>query len=103
MIQNTMFNTLNVQPLKLQETTPGGKDTPAESLSKFGTYLENAISQIADQEKTSKDMSTKFMLGQVDVDQVMISSEKALLSLQLASQVRNKVIEAYQEIMRTQI
>ncbi len=43
------------------------------------------------------------MLGQVDVDQVMISSEKALLSLQLASQVRNKVIEAYQEIMRTQI
>ncbi len=27
MIQNTMFNTLNVQPLKLQETTPGGKDT----------------------------------------------------------------------------
>jgi len=34
---------------------------------------------------------------------MMIASEQALLSLQLTTQVRNKVIEAYQEIMRTQI
>jgi len=34
---------------------------------------------------------------------VMIASEQALLSLQLTTQVRNKVVEAYQEIMRTQL
>ncbi|MWV43554.1 flagellar hook-basal body complex protein FliE [Paenibacillus sp. HJL G12] len=101
MIQNTMFSTQALQPLKLQESQSGA--TPAESLSKFGSYLEDAISQIADQEKAAEEMSNKFMLGQVDVDQVMISSQKALLSLQLTSQVRNKVIEAYQEIMRTQV
>ncbi|MXO79424.1 flagellar hook-basal body complex protein FliE, partial [Paenibacillus sp. OT2-17] len=35
--------------------------------------------------------------------QVMITSQQALLSLQLTTQVRNKAIEAYQEIMRTQM
>ncbi|MED5016884.1 flagellar hook-basal body complex protein FliE [Paenibacillus chibensis] len=103
MIQNTMFSTQSVQPLKMLESTKESGSTPSESLSKFGTYLENAISQVADQEKASEEMSNKFMLGQVDVDQVMVSSEKALLSLQLTAQVRNKVIEAYQEIMRTQV
>jgi len=33
----------------------------------------------------------------------MISAQQALLSIQLTTQVRNKVVEAYQEIMRTQI
>lgn len=103
MIQNTMFSTQAVQPLKMLEGAQSSTSTPSESLSKFGSYLEDAINQIAEQEQASKDMSNKFMLGQVDVDQVMISGEKALLSLQLTSQVRNKAIEAYQEIMRTQV
>ncbi|MGN7356006.1 flagellar hook-basal body complex protein FliE [Paenibacillus sp. SAF-054] len=103
MIQNTMFSTQAVQPLKMLEGAQSSASTPSESLSKFGSYLEDAINQIAEQEQASKDMSNKFMLGQVDVDQVMISGEKALLSLQLTSQIRNKAIEAYQEIMRTQV
>ncbi|WP_339225454.1 flagellar hook-basal body complex protein FliE [Paenibacillus sp. FSL H8-0332] len=69
----------------------------------FGSYLENALNQVADQEQQAKDMSNKFVLGEVNIDEAMISSQQALLSLQLTTQVRNKVIEAYQEIMRTQI
>lgn len=103
MIQNSMFSTQSLQPLALKDSSVSGSKAPSESLSKFGSYLEDAINQVADQEKASEDMSNKFMLGQVDIDQVMISSQKALLSLQLTTQVRNKAIEAYQEIMRTQI
>jgi flagellar hook-basal body complex protein FliE len=33
----------------------------------------------------------------------MIASQQAELSLQLTSQIRNRVVEAYQEIMRTQL
>ncbi|MDR0270086.1 flagellar hook-basal body complex protein FliE [Paenibacillus sp.] len=103
MIQNTMFSIQNVQPLKLQESSQNTTATPAESISKFGSYLADAINQVAAQEQASKDMNNKFMLGQVNVDQVMISSEKALLSLQFTAQIRNKAVEAYQEIMRTQV
>ncbi|OAB35827.1 flagellar hook-basal body protein FliE [Paenibacillus macquariensis subsp. defensor] len=103
MIQNTMFSTQAMKPLQLQANTEPVTTTPSDSLSNFGSYLENAIQKVADQEKNSNTMSDKLLLGQVNVDQVMIASEQALLSLQLTTQVRNKVIEAYQEIMRTQI
>jgi flagellar hook-basal body complex protein FliE len=103
MIENTMFSTQTMKPLHLQTNKEQVTATPSDSLSNFGSFLENAIQQVADQEKNSNTMSEKLLLGQVNVDQVMIASEQALLSLQLTTQVRNKVIEAYQEIMRTQI
>jgi len=43
------------------------------------------------------------ILGKKDVHQAMISIERAHLSLRLMIQVRNKVISAYEEIMRMQI
>ncbi len=98
-----MFSTQTMKPLQLQTNKEQVTATPSDSLSNFGSFLENAIQQVADQEKNSNTMSEKLLLGQVNVDQVMIASEQALLSLQLTTQVRNKVIEAYQEIMRTQI
>ncbi|MFC7679611.1 flagellar hook-basal body complex protein FliE [Paenibacillus sp. GCM10028914] len=102
MIQNTMFNTSTVQPLQMQ-TTSKVEATPSESLRQFGSYLEDALQSVASQEQNSHTMTDKLMLGQVNVDQAMISAQQALLSVQLTTQVRNKVVEAYQEIMRTQI
>lgn len=101
MIQNTMFN---VGPLQLQQPQSTAKAaTPSESLRHFGSYLEDALQSVASQEQNANLMSDKMMLGQVSVDQAMISAQQALLSVQLTTQVRNKVVEAYQEIMRTQI
>ncbi|GGF80346.1 flagellar hook-basal body complex protein FliE [Paenibacillus albidus] len=103
MIQNLTIGAQAVQPLGLK--TPGEQpgSTPADSMQSFGSYLENALNQVTAQEQQAKDMTNKFILGEVNIDEAMISSQQALLSLQLTTQVRNKVIEAYQEIMRTQI
>ncbi|MBM6387805.1 MULTISPECIES: flagellar hook-basal body complex protein FliE [Paenibacillus] len=103
MIQNNMFNTQVVQPLQMQNASVSKTSTPAETIQSFGTYLQEALGSVATQEKQAHEMSNQFLLGNVNVDQVMIASEQALLSLQLTSQVRNKVVEAYQEIMRTQM
>lgn len=49
-------------------------------------------------------MSERLLAGQVqDVSEVMVAAQKAELSLQLAIQMRNKLLEAYQEIMRMQV
>ena len=77
--------------------------TPSESIRDFGSYLNEALNSVASQEQNAHVMSDKLMIGQVNVDQAMISAQQALLSIQLTTQVRNKVVEAYQEIMRTQI
>lgn len=104
MIQNTMFN---IQSPSVQQTASLNNSktdaTPAESLRQFGDYLADALNEVNEQEINSQEMSNKFLTGQVDVDQVMIASQEALLSLQFTTQVRNKAIEAYQEIMRTQL
>ena len=103
MIQNITIGTGAMQQLSMKTGASETSHTPADSMQSFGSYLENAINQVADQEAQSKEMNNKFVLGEVNVDEVLISSQQALLSLQLTTQVRNKMIEAYQEIMRTQI
>ncbi|MGW8956180.1 flagellar hook-basal body complex protein FliE [Paenibacillus sp. NPDC055715] len=104
MIQNAMFN---VQTPAIQQVqSPNNeltKSTPSESLKDFGSFLKDALNEVGQQEAATHTMSDQFMAGKVDVDQVMITSQQALLSLQLTTQVRNKAIEAYQEIMRTQM
>ncbi|AWB44291.1 flagellar hook-basal body complex protein FliE [Paenibacillus sp. CAA11] len=93
-----------LQPLQaIKPETTGQAATPAETIKDFGSYLKDAIDGVAGQEQNVEKLNNQFLLGEVDVDQVMVASEQALLSLQLTSQVRNKVIEAYQEIMRTQM
>lgn len=102
MIQNLLIGNQAVQPLAMKSVVAESSAVQEPGQS-FGSYLENALNQVADQEQQAKDMSNKFVLGEVNIDEAMISSQQALLSLQLTTQVRNKVIEAYQEIMRTQI
>nr|WP_232228351.1 MULTISPECIES: flagellar hook-basal body complex protein FliE [Paenibacillus] len=77
--------------------------TPAQAIKQFSSYLNNALEGVAAQEANAQQVNNQFLLGKVNADEMMIASEQALLSLQLTTQVRNKVIEAYQEIMRTQI
>jgi flagellar hook-basal body complex protein FliE len=103
MIQNTMFNTQVIKPLQLDTKTDQVSSSPSELLQNFGDYLKDAINQVSEQEKSASNMTEKLILGEVNVDQAMITAEQALLSLQFTTQVRNKAIEAYQEIMRTQI
>jgi flagellar hook-basal body complex protein FliE len=49
----------------------------------------------------AQDQQRAFVLGQTnDIHSIMIASQKATVALELTTQVRNKVLEAYQEVMR---
>ena len=62
--------------------------------------LTELNAQQADSAMASEDMAT----GRVDdIAQTMLRIEQANVSLQMATQMRNKVIEAYQEVMRMQM
>jgi flagellar hook-basal body complex protein FliE len=85
---------------RVQAEGPG-----ADEVSKqFGQFLSEALNKVNQQQQESSQITQQFAAGQTsDVHQVLIASEKAALALELTVQIRNKVIEAYQEIMRTQI
>jgi flagellar hook-basal body complex protein FliE len=70
----------------------------------FGGMLTNAISSL---EKTQSDAATASQSlvdgTATDPTQVVMSVERARLSMQLASQIRNKAVEAYTDIFHTQV
>ena len=69
----------------------------------FGNLLNEAIQQVNDVEQSSQGELQKFLSNESDLHSVMISLEKADLSFQTMMQVRNKIVSAYQEIMKSQV
>lgn len=105
MIQNAMFVPTNPIPTlaTAAQTARQTGTTPAEATESFASFLKTALDGVAAQEQQVHRVNDQFLIGEADVNDVLIASAKAELSLSLTSQVRNKVIEAYQEIMRMQI
>ena len=76
---------------------------PAAGGGSFGNMLNEAIQQVNDVEKSSQGELQKFLSNDSDLHSVMIALEKADLSFQTMMQVRNKIVSAYQEIMKAQV
>lgn len=71
----------------------------------FGELFERAINQVNDTQMASASLAKAYEQGRPDVDitDVMIASEKAGVSFQAMVQVRNKLIEAYRDVMNMPI
>lgn len=71
----------------------------------FGQILQQSINKVSEQQAVSQDMVTAFQTGtgNASVAEVMIAMQKASLSFTAMTQVRNKLVEAYQEIMNMPI
>jgi flagellar hook-basal body complex protein FliE len=91
----------NLQVPEIARPRPPGK---ADEGASFGDMLKSAISTVNELQKQSDKEIQKLMTGEAeDLHTTMIAVEKADLSFQLMMQVRNKIVQAYEEIMRMQI
>lgn len=70
----------------------------------FGAALERALGQLNELQLQADQAGQALATGQLrDVAQAVIAAEKASLALQLAIQLRNKAIQAYQQVMQMQL
>lgn len=71
----------------------------------FADAFAEAITNASTDEKVATDMSVKFADGDpsVGIHDVVIASEKANLSLKYTVTLKNKLLEAYRDIMSTQV
>ncbi|MGA1861414.1 flagellar hook-basal body complex protein FliE [Deferribacter thermophilus] len=70
----------------------------------FSELLKNAIKEVNDAQLQADEAVKKVLNGETkDIHETMIALQKADVSLKLMLEVRNKLLEAYQEIMRTQV
>ncbi|WP_282140248.1 flagellar hook-basal body complex protein FliE [Cytobacillus oceanisediminis] len=78
--------------------------TAFDAQQSFSSVLKQSIEKINNAQIQSDVMTEKLAKGEnVDLHQVMITSQKASITMQAALEIRNKVIEAYQEAMRMQV
>ena len=92
-----------VQPTanQLLETAKQEEQTPVKT---FGEFLADSLEDTNRLQKESERMNALLAAGKVnDVADVVIATQKAQIALNLTVQVRNKAIDAYQELMRMQV
>ncbi|MGM9485057.1 flagellar hook-basal body complex protein FliE [Roseateles sp. NT4] len=88
------------QPLTLQAATP----TASNAAPGFANWVEQEVSSLNTQLVTAEQGIQKLATGTAEnLHEVMLQLEQARLAMQVASQVRSKVLEAYQDVMRMQV
>ncbi len=76
----------------------------ASAVEGAGKFFSDLVSKVNDLQNQSDQAIQTLASGEnKNLHEVMISMEKASISFQFMSQVRNKAIEAYQEVMRMQV
>ena len=79
--------------------SPGGAGKPG-----FGNALQEAFDKVDEAQKVADAQIESFVAGeQENVHEVMIAMNEAKLSFQLMTEVRNRLLETYQELMRMQV
>ncbi len=108
---------MKVNPASIQQlpqavngSAPGGKLLPSSGLSggekpgAFAGMLNNMLSSTNDQMVNAGVESKAMLAGETkNIHEVMIALEKANISFRFLTQVRNKAVEAYQEVFRMQL
>jgi flagellar hook-basal body complex protein FliE len=85
----------------LQFSPKAEGSVPVES---FGEAVQSALSHLSRLQHQADQAVEHMSSGQkVDVHQTMVALEKASVSFQLIMQIRNKIVSAYEEIMRMQL
>ena len=95
---------------RLSDIAPVSPVNPIDSIGKAGktgdfqTILQSAIDRVEASRSAANDAVDKFVSGEdQDLHTTMLATQRASLDFELLLQVRNKVVQSYQEIMRMQL
>ena len=93
--------TIQNNTLSPQGNSAIGKQTPPAASVSFGQMLEGSMDRVNQLQKEADATINNLATGnQTDIHQTMIAVEKADVSFELLMQIRNKLIAAYDKIMR---
>jgi flagellar hook-basal body complex protein FliE len=97
----TAFSPITAPPLIGSPTAP---QPGAASPGSFAALLGDAIGRVQQVQGDAEREMRNLLAGEpVELHRVMLASEQAGLAADLLMAVRNKVIDAYQEVMRIQV
>ena len=85
-------------------TPPSEPNKKKEKGGDFSKVLKEALEKVNAQQKKAEKMADDYAAGKISsIHDFIIEAEKASMSLRLTVEVRNRIVEAYREIMRMQL
>lgn len=100
---NRIDTTQLLEQLRSMRLAAQGGEQPAEATNgrvNFADLLKDSIDSVSETQKQAGKLAHAFEMGdpKVDLAQVMVAKQKASISFQALMQVRNKLVNAYQDI-----
>ena len=97
------FKISGLPPIQPLENSPLSQSSSGGGLS-FKDVLGGAINQVEGARTDANQAAAKFLAGDgEDLHSTILASQRADLEFQMFMQVRNKIVSAYQEVMKMQM
>ena len=102
---NQLLMQLRAAAAQAKTTAAPVEPSQPTGVDNFSSLLSQSISKVNEMQQSAGAMTRSFEMGDpnVTLPEVMIAKSKASLAFEGMVQVRNKMIDAYQEIMRMQV
>ena len=96
--------TINVLPQEISLPSLNQPVKPGADLSSFKDTLSQFVTSVNNLQHKASDTETSFLKGDItDIHQVMIAVEEASTAFELLMEIRNKLLDSYQQISRMQV
>ncbi|WP_440224677.1 flagellar hook-basal body complex protein FliE [Dokdonella sp. MW10] len=85
--------------------TPAATPAPTGTTSDFGAVLKQSLQGVNETQQHARGLAAQFERGDpnADIGTVMVALQKADLSFRAVNEVRNKLVEAYRDVMNMQV
>lgn len=94
----------SVEPTLLNKTQDKSEEKKLSPIESFGQVLQQKLQEVNELQLKADKLTEQYLAGEpVELHDVMLAAQEAQLALQLTVQIRNKIVEAYQEVSRMQI
>lgn len=103
---NEFIPAKSLQQLESINTSSDKKDQSADemNLNSFGSILKQKLDDLNEKQVSADDMQESFVKGdETDIHKVMLESEEAKMDMELAVEIKNKLVETYQELSKMQL
>jgi flagellar hook-basal body complex protein FliE len=105
------MNNMNIDQVLAQmrvmsaQAADHAQESPKGSGADFADLLKQSIDRVNDIQQEASALKTAFEKGEGELDlaQVMVAAQKSSLSFEAMVQVRNKLVEAYKDVMNMPI
>ena len=102
-LQPSLLARIDAPQQKTAITLSPGSGAPAPAGGSFGSLLDGLVATVDAKQSSAQAITNRVLLGQSDqLHQSVIAMQEASVAFSLMVEVRNKLVDSYQELMRMQ-